>query len=127
VKRAVSLALVGLLAVGCEIGTAPEQTTGPSLLTRPPPGRGFQCLQALSRGVLRADPAVPGAVWLDRSDGATIRLKWPHGYTVRFNAEVAEVLAPSGEIVAREGDAVELTGGTVQNTFEICRLNGRLP
>lgn len=124
----VAVALVGLLvaSMGCQMGPATGQNGTSSLLTAPPPSGGAQCLQALVQGTLQADPSVEGAVWLARSDGATVRLRWPHGFDVHFTRQGAQVLGPSGDVVARQGDRVELGGGAMDGTFEICALDGEL-
>lgn len=40
---------------------------------------------------------------------------WPHGYTVYANAEKIEIRDPSGTIVARVGDIVQMSGGEVNH------------
>lgn len=90
----------------------------------PPPGALVACMEALATGVLEADPADPALVWLDSGEERT-DLSWPYGFRVRFTPD-AEVLAPGGRVVAREGDEVALGGGTITDAFEICTLDGEM-
>jgi hypothetical protein len=86
------------------------------------PGVPVACMEALASGVLEADPEDPALVWLDLG-GERIDLTWPFGYRVRFTPG-AEVLAPGGRVVAREGQEISFGGGTITETFEICTIEG---
>jgi hypothetical protein len=88
----------------------------------PPPGAAVACMEALASGVLAGDPADPSLVWLT-SGGERTELTWPPGFRVRF-APDAEVLAPGGRVVAREGRAVAFGGGFITEAFEICTIEG---
>ena len=86
------------------------------------PGVPVACMEALASGVLEADPADPALVWLASGDERT-DLTWPFGFRVRFTPD-AEVLAPGGRVVAREGQEISFGGGTITETFEICTIEG---
>lgn len=88
----------------------------------PPPGVELGCMEALATGTLAADPGDPALVWLDGGN-ERIDLTWPHGYRVRFVPD-AEVIAPGGRIVAREGQPISFGGGSVDDTFQICTIEG---
>ncbi|MDQ1323950.1 MAG: hypothetical protein QG587_1286 [Chloroflexota bacterium] len=88
----------------------------------PPPGAVVACMEALASGVLVGDQADPSLVWL-KSGSERTDLTWPYGFRVRFTPD-AEVLAPGGRTVAREGEEVSFGGGTITDTFEICTIEG---
>jgi hypothetical protein len=78
-------------------------------------------LEAPASGVLKADPGDPALVWL--VSGERIDLTWPYDFRVRFTPD-AEVLAPGGRVVAREGQEISFGGGAVTDTFEIGTIEG---
>ena len=88
----------------------------------PPPGVAVACMEALASGTLAADPDDPALVWLD-GGGERVDLTWPHGFRVRFVPD-AEVIAPGGKVVAREGQPISFGGGSIDDTFEICTIEG---
>lgn len=54
-------------------------------------------------------------------DGRAVDLVWPRGFSARLLDGRAEIVAPDGSIIAREGDVMsELVG----DTREICEVNG---
>jgi hypothetical protein len=59
--------------------------------------------------VLRGSPSDPQVAWLESSMGGTLSRRdvtWPAGYHARFNPKI-EILDENGNVVLREGDAVE--------------------
>jgi len=88
----------------------------------PPPGVAVACMEALASGTLAADPEDPALVWLD-AGGERVDLTWPHGFRVRFVPD-AEVIAPGGKVVAREDQPISFGGGSIDDTFEICTIEG---
>lgn len=82
-------------------------------------------MAALAEGILHGDPADPRLAWLVNPDGLRIEIQWPRGFTARFNPEL-EVVASTGEVVAREGDDLDLGGGwgSANGGFSICEING---
>jgi hypothetical protein len=97
----------------------------PTLELEAAPQRGgiFECLGARAEGQIVADVDDPARVWLVMRPNQRLDLRWPFGFRVRF-APRAEVLSPSGIVVTREGDFVELGGGEVSGLFEVCEVNG---
>ncbi len=61
-----------------------------------------------SSAVFRAKESDPDKVWM-KLDGRRITAIWPEGYTVRFADKGAQVIAPSGKVVAREGQRLSAT------------------
>ena len=121
-------ALVALVIVGaCQLVAGPDGVplgTEPLRAIRSPqPGELVGCMEALATGVLRGDPGDPSRVWLD-ARGDRIELGWPYDFGVRFDPG-AVVVAPGGEVVAREDDALELGGGFLGGVFWICDFDGR--
>jgi hypothetical protein len=44
----------------------------------------------------------------------TIDLVWPQGFSARAASELAELVAPDGQVIAREGDVLNSLRGTSQ-------------
>jgi hypothetical protein len=127
--RLKSAAIVLMLAAAaCQSVATPTAPPSPEpLRTSPsiPPGVDVLCTSALIVGRLAADQTDPARVWLVADDGGDrVELIWPYGFRVQFTPQ-AEVLAPDGEVVARESEAVELGGGNAVGQFEVCSVNGR--
>lgn len=118
---------IALTATGCQSlidqGAALVEGSRPlRTVPAPPPGAVIGCMQALATGTLQGDPGDPSLVWLE-AGGERTDLTWPHGFRIRFTPD-AEVLAPGGRTVAREGDEMRLGGGTITDNFEICTVEG---
>ncbi len=109
-------------ATATPAATAPSATHSPpaqagptpvsiTLLTEPAPAQA--CMDALAQGTLVPDPRTGLA--LATSDGQRMPVMWPFGYSARLvNGEI-ELLDDSGAFVAREGDTVQMGGGSGQN------------
>jgi hypothetical protein len=81
------------------------------------------CQAAGLNGFLRGDEADPRSVWLE-ANGRRVDLKWPSNFEVRFTSPF-EILSAAGQVVAREGESVELGGGFAgDHVFGVCSLNG---
>ncbi len=66
------------------------------------------CDAALLEGELLADDQ--DAFIVQHEEGFVTAVIWPEGYVVR-DGETRELVDPSGDVVAREGDLVALGGG----------------
>jgi hypothetical protein len=79
----------------------------------PPPASGL-CPAALMGGVtLRGDPASQSRpVWVESRGGLQRLVVWPYGFSARFSPDL-ELLNAQGDVVAREGDVLDLGGGAV--------------
>ena len=77
------------------------------------------CPAALLEGELLADDQ--DAFLVRHEEGFVIAVIWPDGYTVR-DGDTRELVDPSGEVVAREGDLVALGGGMNldESAFVVC-------
>jgi hypothetical protein len=113
--------LVGVLATGCRdaqtnLDIAPNPVPLPAGAIPAPTDtslrRAGMCnlAGAVARleGVLEADPANPDwPVWLRATDGHRMYVKWPAGFSVRFDAKV-ELLDDQGVVVLTAGQAFRL-------------------
>jgi hypothetical protein len=75
----------------------------------PPPGSPQPCPAALIQGRLVADEQWGIAVGVE--DGSVIKVIWPYGYASRADGDRMALVDGSGQVVAREGDHVEIGGG----------------
>lgn len=82
-----------------------------TLLTESAPAQA--CMDALAQGTLVPDPRTGLA--LATSDGQRMPVMWPFGYSARLVDAQIELLDGSGALVAREGDTVQMGGGSGQN------------
>lgn len=64
---------------------------------------------ALLGGIVRGDQTT-GCVWIELLDGSEVSVLWPRGYFATFDPLV--VYDPDRKPIAREGDALEFTGGS---------------
>lgn len=120
------LATVAVTATACVpvVGGVPLMGATPlKAVPSIPPGQEVGCMEALLTGTLAADPNDPSGVWLV-AGGERFELGWPYEFGVRFEPE-GVLVAPGGEVVAREGDEVSLGGGGVDDVFWVCTIDGR--
>jgi pectin methylesterase-like acyl-CoA thioesterase len=83
------------------------------------PGPAAACDEALATGTLTSNR--PNGLALQTSDDQVLLVLWPFGYTSRGFVGSMELVDPSGATIAREGDVVEMTGGTNgDGTFVAC-------
>lgn len=59
-----------------------------------------------------------------RGDGHLYSVSWPAGFSARF-ADPAQLLGPDGEVVATEGDHLDLGGGYGGERLVTCALGER--
>lgn len=65
---------------------------------------------ALAYGVLASDGE--SCVWFEGGDPTIAQnVVWPRGFAARFTAAGVELIDPDGEVLAREGDLLEMGGG----------------
>ncbi len=58
------------------------------------------------------------------ASGTTLAVEWPRGFSARTVAGLAELVAPDGAIVAREGELLPIIGGSGGRPFGVCSVNG---
>jgi hypothetical protein len=112
---------------------APSDPTALGLAAEPPQsplpsGAVRACVQALLPvRVVRAGNSVKA---VSPDTGAEITVAWPRGFRAHLVGGVAEIVASDGNVIAREGDVVDLGGGldsaAVSPAFHICAVNGTI-
>jgi hypothetical protein len=68
-------------------------------------------------GQLAGDAA---CLWIEGSDGGRTSIRWPPGFGARFSEGGTELVDAEGDIVARTGDRVRMSGGFHQEPIERC-------
>ncbi|MEO5986087.1 MAG: hypothetical protein ABIW50_08060 [Candidatus Limnocylindria bacterium] len=71
-------------------------------------------------GRLGADSIEGGCGYLQADDGTRYEVIYPEGWDLRLNP--LELRSPSGEVVARGGDAVTVIGGVAGDMASICQI-----
>jgi hypothetical protein len=88
-----------------------------SLRTADAPTR--DCDQALMRGILASSRQ--SGLALREPDGPNVIVLWPFGYSSRGFVGSLELVDRTGSSIAREGDTVEMAGGTnLDGIFVAC-------
>jgi hypothetical protein len=146
-SRILAIGLTLLVSTAaCTVGTSPSYApisrtpaplpSGATTLTlevAPPapfgPGPNWACPEATTetlRVMLNGD-----AVAFETDAGLPIDLVWPRGFSARLLAGRAEIVAPDGTVVAREGAQLisgELSGSSsgtqAEPGFDVCGVNG---
>jgi hypothetical protein len=79
------------------------------------------CRLARREGALQGSPWDERVAWV-----GTSAVRWPFGFTARFVPDL-ELVSPNGAVIAREGDAMLLTGGWTPEDhpkFGACSVGG---
>jgi hypothetical protein len=96
-------------------------------LPAPPTGASVSCDTAGFMGTLAGDVNDPWYAWLVSGSGDRVDVKWPAGFTARFDPEL-QIVDPTGATIARTGETIQLGGGLAGgNTefFAACMVNGK--
>ena len=133
-----ALGTVLVLGVGSSIdsdrGSPPAPSPTPwgvvlvSVPTYQPPSSGqlFLCHDAGVEGLLRGRIGDARVVWIENA-GSRVDISWPPGFIARFAPEL-ELLGPTGDVIAHDGDHVQLGGGYMADEpiFMACQIDGRV-
>lgn len=118
-----ALALLGVVLVsnaGSAQGVGTPLKLATSTMPPLPSGAGVMCPLA---GLLpvRVERSGETLTFVSVSTEQPVSLSWPNGYTARLVNGVAELLTPTGTVLARQGDVLsDLGGGSVGDTFYVC-------
>jgi hypothetical protein len=82
------------------------------------------CLTASLGGPQRLTVAGADLVLVDVNTGEQTTIVWPYGFVARLVDGKAELVAPDGSVVAREGDLLHVGGGYALPGFHVCEING---
>jgi hypothetical protein len=93
----------------------PSLTPSSSQPTLAPDGGGGELV-----GVLGADSVEGGCGYLQAADGKRYEVIYPDGWQLHLSP--LELVAPSGEIVARGGDRVTVRGAVTTDMMSICQI-----
>ncbi|GEM_PF-3702599 len=122
-RRALALTLLTLLVVACadpETTDAPDEEDDPEVEATPQPDDDPGEDEGTLEGTLGGDPLLEGGcVWLDTDEGR-YEVAWPEGYDA--SADPIELRDPDGEVLAREGDGLRVTGEVNREAFTICQV-----
>ena len=125
--RHAMLVAVSVLAVGCSAVEAPLLPPSAALPTvgPPPAGAAEACPAALLAGArLHGDQSQTPPVWVVTPDGKPVSVVWHRRFSARFAPQVE--LLEEGRVVAREGDLLDLGGGSADHLgfdFFACTLD----
>lgn len=76
------------------------------------------CMDALMVGTLARHPL--SGLGITSADGQSTPVEWPFGYTARGQGGRIVLVDPSGTVVAREGDEIQVGGGFGTNFWHAC-------
>jgi len=100
-----------LLATPSPATPPPATHVSITLLTEPAPAQA--CMDALAQGTLVPDPR--SGLALATSTGERMPVMWPFGYSARLVDGEIELVDGTGAFVAREGDVIQMGGGSGAN------------
>jgi hypothetical protein len=113
------LTSMAVFAVACG-GGGPVPTATPlsiTLLTAEQPETA--CDDALATGALAPDPR--SGLGLRGADGQRTSVMWPFGYSAIYQDDLIQLVDPDGEVVAVEGEVVQMGGGFgLEGLFYAC-------
>jgi hypothetical protein len=113
--RAHTLALMTFVLAACSSSASTSPTmeacaTGACpvpLQTQPPPAAVEACEEVRISGILAADPTYGLGL---SYNGAVHGVIWPNGFSARRESDGIALIDPNGEVVAREGNRVQMAG-----------------
>jgi hypothetical protein len=105
--RVAALTLAALLLVGCTVSLRTAAAAVDA------------CDLGLGGGTLVA--SAQSGLALGSGTGRVTEVMWPFGYTARRGTSGIELIGQKGEVLAREGDFVQVGGGMSNDgVFQVC-------
>jgi hypothetical protein len=98
----IAAATVAMLVLGCGNVAVPVSLRTPAQAPQ-------ACMEALMVGTLAKHPQT--GLGIAGADGIVMPVEWPFKYSARFDASGIALVNESGDVVAHEGDRIEVGGG----------------
>jgi hypothetical protein len=119
--RALASLIGALLLASCGAGAETPSGTPLSLHTAQASSSSCPAAALLPVKLSRSDDALTA---LRVTDGAPVDVTWPHNFTAVLVGGTAELLSPTGVVLAREGDELSDIGGARDQTgsFVVCSI-----
>jgi hypothetical protein len=98
--------------------TSAAPTAAPAIAITTAPAANAMCMDALMTGKLARD--VRTGLGVTASDGQQMAVEWPFGYSARADGGRLALVDETGEVVAREGDTIQVGGGFGNVMWHAC-------
>ncbi len=111
------------LALGLR-GAGPVTSQAGGTGASPVPSRSAVALCGQVLTVVRLGHSGSIVTFSDTVNGMVVHPTFPTGFKTSLASGSAELLAPDGTVVGREGQTLELGGESGEQTFYVCTVNG---
>lgn len=125
--RNVAIVLIMVVVAACSTGTTGSPSAATVVVPTFKPLPSGECPTAQLAGVrLRGDQAANPPVWVEDAQSKKLSILWPNGYAARFDPDLS-LIGANGQVVARAGDLLDLTGGQVDPAYDFfaCEVANR--
>ncbi len=119
--------LTVLLVAACGTGSSARPSAATVAIPTFGPLPSGECPAAQLAGLrLRGATSASPAAWVEDDQGKKLSIIWPNGFSARFDPSVS-LIGPRGDVVARDGDVLDLTGGQVDPAYDFfaCAISNR--
>jgi hypothetical protein len=116
IRASLGAVILATVIAACAKAPAPAASLI-AVPTQPPPasvGTPGPCMAALAEGILVSNASY-GIALDDRQSGFIRKVIWPYGFVAAQDGDRLALLDGAGQIVAHEGDRVQLGGGEISS------------